>query len=68
MWSARMGQADGVKQLLADRASVASKDSHGRTALQWAARVHAEVAVVLLDAGAHPGAPDKEGTAPLHWA
>ena len=52
MWSARMGQTDGVRKGIADGANV-NAQHEGCTALFWAVREgHAEVAGVLLAAGA----------------
>jgi ankyrin repeat protein len=68
--AARDGDADAVRELLARDASlVAAVDAHRKTPLHLAAEHdHAEVAELLLDAGADLEAWTSWGATPLQWA
>jgi ankyrin repeat protein len=59
-----------IKELLDHGLPVDGRDSQGRTALHWAARVRPRVAEIqiLLKRGAKVGAVDREGKTPLHLA
>jgi ankyrin repeat protein len=60
--AARKGQAEKVRALLAQGASVEAKDKDGRTPLMWAARNgHAEAVSLLLAGGAKPDERDRQG-------
>ena len=60
---------DGVRQMLADSATVSDRDARGWTALHFAAAGGAIDAIaVLAEAGADPGAVAEQGFTPLHVA
>ena len=68
--AAKAGDAAEVRILLdKDPLGVRAADDHLKTALHWAAeRDHAEVAKVLIDAGADVEAKTTWGATPLDWA
>lgn len=67
--AAEGGDVSTIQYLINDiKIGVASKDSKGRTPLQWAARGgHIEAVDTLLGYGADPQARDHEGRTALHW-
>ena len=68
--AAKDGDADAVRELLAgDPSLVGAVDVHGKTPLHLAAEHdHADVAELLLDAGAELEAWTSWGATPLEWA
>lgn len=68
--AAAAGDVAAVKALIKDGADVSAAQGDGMTALHWAAeRGHAELAEVLIRAGAHVGAATRIGSyTPLHLA
>jgi hypothetical protein len=64
--AASAGNVAQVHELLASAADPNAADSEGWTALHWACG-QAEVARVLLDAGACVDAKDRHGKTTLHW-
>jgi ankyrin repeat protein len=60
---------DVVRQLLRDKADVNGAQADGATALHWAAyHGDADLAELLLDAGANPAAANRNGSTPLWLA
>ncbi len=68
--AAQRGDVDAVRALLRDGADVNAAQGDGMTALHWAAHGgDAELATVLVTAGAHPDATTRIGSyTPLHLA
>ena len=66
---ARRGNLPAVRALLESGEDVNKRDSHGRTALHFAAYCDRPVTLkVLIEAGADVNEPDGNGATPLLWA
>ena len=68
--AAERGDAGRVRQLLeADSTLANAKGAHNKTPLHWAAeKNHAEIAELLISAGADIKAEDSWSMTPLQWA
>ena len=67
--AAMKGNRDAVRALLLRKADVNAPQIDGTTALHWAVRSDdAELADVLIRAGAHPSAANREGVTPMQLA
>jgi hypothetical protein len=68
--AASAGEADVLKQLVADNAAgIDERDAEGRTALHFASGYgELECMTILLDAGADINGKDENGNTPLHYS
>jgi len=66
--AAKGGDAERVKQLIAQGADLGDRDAFGTPLHHAAARGYEEVVKLLLAEGADVNAVAKDGAVPLHWA
>src|SRR5262249_43694708 len=66
---ARVGNAEGVRALIAEHVDVNAPEADGTTALHWAVRADdTNTASLLIQAGAHASAANRYGITPLALA